>query len=459
MSRIRFEWDVEARKLDRFDSEDPRAKDRRRRNILRLLLVICLFLALLAIGALAIRQRLIDVEKQFAQMLQDTVKAEVAALRIGDLHAWLQLQEGENDAWRASQRRRFQQYTDLKATGAVELPGSILAVTIDDERARVLVQENIQQLPYARLWFYRRTETGWRHIAPDYSFWGEPQAQQTERLRVEYRAADEKLAGQLSAAVSGWLQGACAFFDCRRLPLLTISIGPEAATETAGVAWLDAGETRLALRSPYIDIARADMPFDESLQLRVAHLLAERLLEAHTGNQGPAYPADGFYLRNSASAWLAAHFSGSDNSALLIDSLVKNHGLESLAQLLSQLGESADMSVIGAVLGQPIAAAELDWRDFIAWRLRLEAELLAAGAENAWLSLYDTADETTRRIAYQRYREAAPAETYQIVEQFIETTEAGRTQLRVTAEIDAGDKRARESLLFNLVAGVWKRAN
>ena len=107
MSKIRFEWSIESQQIDRVDGEDPLAKRRRRRNLLRFLLLLALLLAMFALGALLVRQRLIDVENQFAQLLQDTVKAEVAALRIGDINSWLASQAADDESWIARQRAAF----------------------------------------------------------------------------------------------------------------------------------------------------------------------------------------------------------------------------------------------------------------------------------------------------------------------------------------------------------------
>ena len=206
MSRIRFEWNIETRKIDRSDAEDPKAKRRRRRNIIGLLLLIFLLIAAIALGALLLRHRLLDIENQFAQLLQDTVKAEVAALRIGDLNAYLAVQNSESADWLNRQRTNFQQYSDLKTTGSIELTGSILAVEIEGEFARVLVQENIQERPYARLWFYRRTAEGWQHVPPDHSFWGAGQTYSKTGVVVNYRAVDDKLARQTGDLLADWIR-------------------------------------------------------------------------------------------------------------------------------------------------------------------------------------------------------------------------------------------------------------
>ena len=456
MSKIRFEWDIESQQIERSDGEDPLAKRRRRRNIMRLLLLLALLLAMIALGVLVLRQRLIDVENQFAQRLQDTVKAEVAALRIGDINSWLASQSTENESWIAQQRAMFQQYSDLKATGAIELTGDILAVRIEGERARVMVQENINGLPYSRLWFYRRTASGWLHRAPDPAFWGENMQYQGAGVQVNYRAVDQQFATDLGSALEDWMRRACAVFDCGGLP----AVGVDVTLDTDKlVAWRDELNPRLEILSPYLEIARADRPFDSGYQLRTSQFLAERIVRSHSNFQAAAYPHDAFYLRQAAVDWLAAWLLRLDQSETLLGSLAQNYGAEAVARLLANLSATDSMSVLQGVIAGPLAQADLDWRDFIEWRLELESELIAARAEEAWLRLYDTSDESARRAAYARFNQNAPPQAYKVIDQRISSSDAGIPQLRVITEAGAASQAQEELLLFNMVNGVWKRAN
>lgn len=456
MSRIRFEWNVESEQVERFDGENPQAKRRRRRNLLLLMALVLLLLASIALGLLLLRQRAHEVETLFAQLLQDTVKAEVAALRIGDLNAFLRAQDPDDANWISEQRRIFQRYSDLKAAGAIELTGSILAVAIERERARVLVQEDINELPYARLWFYRRIGDNWRHIAPDLTNWGAASKIENSSVVVNFRAADQALAQQVSAALEDWIKRGCGILDCGDGPRLTVDIDP-AAEELA--SWLDEGTMRLQIRSPYIDIARADTPFDGRLQLLVSTLLAERLVKAHSGNLAATYPHDASYLLRASIAWLSEVFTRLDSGALLMRSIADNYGSGKIAQLLAQLDATSDMSILEQVLDQPLEDADLDWRDFIKWRLTLEDELISAGRQNLWLGLYDTVDEGVRSTAYERYSRGAIARSHQVVDQVIWSGPNGWPQLRATVQSSDDGGISEEVVLFNLVNGVWKRAN
>ncbi len=258
MSRIQFEWEVEADKIDQSDGEDPLFRRQRRRQLRRMLLLIALLLLAAGLGALALHLRLIQVQTEIAQQLQDTVRAEVAALRIGDRDTYLNIQSGD-DNWLQTQAAHFDSYEELKAAGVIDLTGDILSVTIDGEQARVLVREDRYGLPYARLWFYERGATGWRHTAPDIEFWGEKRTYEQATVTVHYHEADQLFARQLGDALSRWIAQGCADYACENPPALAVDVRPD-LDEMA--AWTDMSTGRLALRSPFVDLARADTPFD-----------------------------------------------------------------------------------------------------------------------------------------------------------------------------------------------------
>ncbi len=258
MSRIRFEWEVEADTIDQPDGEDPQLKRNRRRNLRRLLLLTALLVAAILLGGLALHLRLVQVQNEIAQQLTDTIKVEVAALRIGDRSTFLQIQSGD-ESWLAAQSTLFERYQTLKAANAIELSGDILSVTIEGERARALVREDVNGLPYARLSFYVRADRIWRHTALDFTFWGERQRSEAGRVVVNYRDADATFARQLGADLANWFNAQCAATACDDGGKLQIDIVPDLEEP---LLWMDAGAGQLMLRSPYLDRVRADKPFD-----------------------------------------------------------------------------------------------------------------------------------------------------------------------------------------------------
>ena len=152
-------------------------------------------------------------------------------------------------------------------------------------------------------------------------------------------------------------------------------------------------------------------------------------------------------------------FTRLDSGAFLLRSIADNYGRGKIAQLLAQLADTSDMSLLETVLGQPLEGADLNWRDFIEWRLRLEDELLRAGRQHEWLSLYDTVDERVRLAAYDRYSRGQAPSDYRVTDQMIWSTPNGWPQLRATIQISSAGGVSDEVVLFNLVNGVWKRAS
>src|SRR5262245_17072403 len=102
---IRLDWEIEAEQAHQAHraGEDPITA--RRRRIMRLRVLAFVMLALVFLGAVAglVIWRLRTVDEEIEQLLRDTVDAEVAALRIGDLTAFLSAQCSATDDWLVAQ--------------------------------------------------------------------------------------------------------------------------------------------------------------------------------------------------------------------------------------------------------------------------------------------------------------------------------------------------------------------
>ena len=275
---IRLDWEIEAEqaRIQRA-GEDPEIARRRRTARVRLLLFILIVVALLAGVAGVISWRLQEVDAQITQLLRNTVDAEVAALRIGDESAFLTTQRSASDEWTQEQTQVFEDYQQRKLTQNIQLTGLISDMTIDDMRARVNVQEIIDGVPYTRVWFYWRYDDGWRHVPPDYTFWGDVETYQGQGVNVRYQTVDEAVATEIGTRTEAWLQETCGAVSCEGLPEISVEVLP---VDGLQVSWSANNPWLLQVPSPYMSRARSDMPFDVALQASVGNLLAERLVTA-----------------------------------------------------------------------------------------------------------------------------------------------------------------------------------
>ncbi len=274
MSRIRLEWNVESQKIDKSDSEDPLAKRARRRRARLLVMLIVIMLAALAAAVFALRQRSIEVQRQLEQLLRGTVHAETAALRIGDMNTFMSAQDSADETWLQRQQADFRAYSALKSNYEVDMSGTINDLEIDGQRGRVVLEERINGSRYARAWFYfYKSGVGWRHVAPDITFWGENRTLETDVISVRYHELDEPLAEAISATVGEWLRQACLMNSCDGPDRFAIEIVPQAASP---VAWADESKASLIILSPLAAGRMSiDAPFDRNLQELVAEALAQ----------------------------------------------------------------------------------------------------------------------------------------------------------------------------------------
>lgn len=456
MSRIRLEWNVETQKIDESDSEDPIAKRARRRRALRFIMLIGVVLAVLSFGVLVVRQRLLDVQMQLEQLLRETVRAETAALRIGDINTFLAVQDSASDTWRQRQQSIFREYSELKARHDVDLTGTILDLEIDGERGRVIVEEIINGARYAQVWFYRNLGDKWYHISPDLSFWGQEKTLESDATSIRYYDLDERFAQAISETVGKWLRRGCQILRCDSSPKLSIAVVTHSAQP---VSWANDGTATIQVLSPSGGRMSLDSPFDQNRRVLVAEALAEVLISRQTDGLQVVFPHDAVYLRLSTAAYLVKEFLGADGGDSLVDSLAFVYGEEKVAELVDRLAPAASMAILQGVIGGALEEAPLDWRDFVKWRLNTEADLIASDAEGDLLNLYDTRDEDVWQAAHQRYQTKTMFRPRAILDQALTRAPDGSAQLRVTVIADVGGNDEERVVLFNLVDGVWKRAN
>jgi hypothetical protein len=454
---IKLDWEIESEQSGGQHNigEEATSARQRRRTWLRLLLLVLIVVGVLGGAAAAVISRLRTIDDQIEMLLRNTVDAEITALRIGDLNAFLTAQRSASNDWLLAQQGVFNDYQTLKQQNKIELTGQILGLTIDKNRARVQVQEILSGVPYTRVWFYWRYEDGWRHVPPDYTFWGDVGQYQGKSVTVRYNTVDAPLANAMGASIDTWLATACAALPCGTLPTLSVEIIPD---NTLQPAWSTANPWSIQIPSPFTDRARSDMPFDTAMQLKVSNLIADRLVSAASNNMQPTYPADAYYLRQAVISWLVGQFVQFDTNAFVISSLAKNYGPAAVGKLVTSLQPNSDGRVLATAAGvSSLEQAHLDWRDFLTWRLSTEGELIKRRDENNYMNLYDTHDETVRNLAAQRFN-TAPPESPVVVSAQLETS-SGTPVLRALAQVGPKDKRTQQEVQFRLVDGLWRRVN
>lgn len=469
---IRLDWQVESdQTIKQKAKEDPAERRRRWLNFLRLLVSVMVLLALLFGTVYFVSERLGEVTEEIESVLAGTVQAEVAALRIGDETAFMSLQRSATEDWLRAQEQSFAAYQQLLSNTDTRLTGRITSIEVDGPRGRVQVEEIQDGVPYVRTWFYwdyqpefetdasgqRRLvrDGGWRHVPPDYTFWGEERLLEDERLLVRYRAVDELVAQQVQTRLTAWLNDACSFLlACADLPRITVDI---LATALERPLWHSDNPWQLLLPSPYTDLARADRPFDTDLEIQVAELLAQRLVERTMTIPRVEYGYDSYYLRSAVISWLVGRFVELETNSFLITSLVRHYGEVAVPRLLDALRPTSDMDVLGVVVETgDLSQTNLDWRDLLTWRLVTENDLINRGERNLMQRLYDP---RAANLAQNRYDGLQTLTSPVVLLAQQRLADDGVPQLRTTVQTGSEGIYRQDIVLFNLVNNVWRRAS
>ena len=132
---VKLDWEIEAEGAVYNDlGEHPRDRRQRHANRRRAVLAILLIVGLIVGVVGLVAWRLWYVDHTIELQLRDTVSAEMAALRIGDIAAYLNIQRSESNVWMLGQSDQFWAYQQLKQERNVDLSGNILDLQIDQNR-------------------------------------------------------------------------------------------------------------------------------------------------------------------------------------------------------------------------------------------------------------------------------------------------------------------------------------
>jgi hypothetical protein len=332
------------------------------------------------------------------------------------------------------------------------LTGQVLDVAVDEPRARVRVEEVIGGAPYARTWFYWRYEDGWRHVPPDYTFWGGERALERPGFVVRYREFDAPFAPVLADAAATWWAQGCAWMGCDGLPTITIEI---VADEALDAGWAGDDQWKLRVPSPFVRAARLDAPFDPAQQVTVARLLAGRLIDAAHGGELLDKGSDAAFLRDAAAEWLIGRWLGADTGSRLLRTYAVRYGDDILAQAVRGIAADTTVSALADAAGQPLEALDVDWSDFLQARLALEDSRIAAGDQPGVLALYDPADMTAQGLAMARLAAQTPVNPPRVLG--VEPAVDANAAPVLRAQVQRGELV--EEVVFRLGGGTWLRVS
>jgi len=306
---IHLDWEVESDVGTASVEEDAAviaARQRKNRNLRRLLVGTAVFLALIGTGAV---WRLHQVGKLQRTALEAVVDAETLALRLGDERAFLSTQ-GPAKEWRTEQTRRFRKMQTFRESVAVT--GEILDVRMDQDEAQVTVRVSVGGQPDNAVWLYQYTDRGWRHVETVSEPWTR-QNRPVGEITLSYYLPDQAAADLAETYFTGQWAKLREATGMAVGPEITIIIDGEAKS----LRWYDRAHTTLLIPPDAIPSSVFELE-SESITHFIADLWTRHLLQGVQGDD---------WLSDHLNQWLREQMiPPARDSSTLFESLNKAFG-------------------------------------------------------------------------------------------------------------------------------------
>jgi len=393
---LEFNWHVG----DEQDQQETLAHVARRRRRLPprwVWIVAAVIVVTLAAGAYALlRQRYEEAQDRIAFQIEGVVGLEALAYARGDAELFLEQQDRAAQEWYQSQATRVsencldaatmqhraaagrERSADLYRCEPV-LPATVQDVELRRDIAWVEVLEG--QPPVRRVRFYRQTDLGWKHTAPQVSFWGTAvEVRYGEDLVFRYHGRDRPHVQPAVDRIVEAFDETCATFSCP-------PEGPIEVNFTVDVPRLKAPELQnglILVPSPWvagIPVDGAEAPYVVDYAYLVAYELASVHLRASAGR--PLAPF-AVAMAGEYAAWQSGPNGG---RAPIIDRLVQERGVDALPAIFASL---QDVGSLNLLLVEWLGlSANTGPSAYFEALVNLEQQALAVGRKETFLLLQD----------------------------------------------------------------------
>ena len=218
----RFEWQAsdDDGRWETIAQVNGHARRIRRRRALRwasasLWIALPVVIVSVAVCACIILRRYDQASKQIAFQIQSAIDLEAHAFSEGDADLFLAQQDGTWTPLYPSQARGFEERGRFFMPPLAVLPASVEDVGLRGDVAWVQVIED--DPPVRRVRFYRQTDQGWLHTAPDLAFWRDPIVHYIgDQLILRYHQRDQPYIDPLVQQLGHAFYSICSSIGCGR---------------------------------------------------------------------------------------------------------------------------------------------------------------------------------------------------------------------------------------------------
>jgi hypothetical protein len=391
--KVRLDWEV----VNEGESIDAEA---RRDRLTRLRVVprwawytaLAVLATCLLSGGLSVRQRYHEAQRRVSFQIQSVIDLEARAFVRGDSELFLAQQDKMVRRWYVRQKRRVRGDCWRIPPGqaaqwdpcAPVLPARVTHVGLRGDIAWVEVTEG--KPPVRRVRFYRQTERGWVHTAPQESFWGKEVTLHADRFVARYHERDEPHVQAYLQRIQEITDQVCGALECS--PTRTLEVDFAIDTPAYDAPYLlsekeQRNSDRLLLASPWLSGIPADGGAPAAQLDRLTHWatseIAAWVIRSSSGQ-------DLNRLQEALLDEYASWYSSQDASqAPILSRIIERHGVEVVPEILRSVREERTLTALMARwLSLTVSDGQSEYFEVL---LNIEREALHVGRRETFMLL------------------------------------------------------------------------
>jgi hypothetical protein len=460
---FQFEWQVGSEDGQWETIAQTRRRPRRKWPWWVWSILIAILLSSATAGYVIVRRRYDEARRQLEFQIQSVIDLETRAFAQNDKDLFLAQQDIASPDWYAAQATRINPdclrllSSRIRTANQIPqriprercapvLPAQIQDLNLQGDIARVHVIED--QPPVRRVRFYRQTNAGWRHTAPQIEFWKAAVELTYGNTVFLYHQRDDPPVDPLIEHIYQAFNSVCQRLGCPAESTLQVNFVVDLASP-----YLEDGT--LLLASPWLSGIPISDNWDEAyldeLAFWAAYEATSQFLRSGSGR-----PLN--QLQQAIAIEYAAWYSYQDPEQVpILSHVIERRGTALLVPALRSL---RSMRTLSAFIATWILLSPTDQeRAFFQTLLNIEREAILAGRKESFLLLQDNVGFWSRQqeIFYdqvQSYNAPISLPTAQV-----QTVERIEDRARVVLKEQAWQSPIQGYAFYRLRNGDWKHTS
>ena len=379
MNRINFEWQVGGENGEWETIAEMKKRFGGRWSWRVWVVIASVLVVVVAVAYIILRQRFEQANQQITSEIKEVIELETRAWNRGDVILYLKQQDDLNLEWYAQQSRL------VTAKGKQGDAGNVPAVKIEEVnvQGRIAWVETIEgNEPVRRMRFYRQTDRGWLHTAPDPRFWNQAvEYHYGDQVVFRYYKRDQTYVEPLIEKLGKAFYDICTTVNCQEEFEVNFVIDlPADATVP--------DETVLIL-SPWTSGIPLEGEWSEIAAEAALHELALSIVSSRFSTPPPAENSLTSAIISEYAVWKS---SGDLSQAPLLGRIIARRGQEALPELFSSLERESSLS---RFLDRWLSFAPTSQDRAIVFfetLLNIEQEAFVTGRRETFMLLQDSED-------------------------------------------------------------------